>query len=81
MFSSCHPENAGRFRLVPSAESGIDFTYAIIETDSFNILTEEFIYNGAGVGMADFNRDGLPDLFFAGNEVDNHLVQRGDPIS
>ncbi len=61
------------FKKVCSKHSGINFANTIMETDSFNIMTEEFIYNGAGVGVADFNNDGLPDLFFAGNEVDNHL--------
>jgi hypothetical protein len=29
----------------------------------------EYIYNGAGVGIADLNNDGLPDIIFAGNQV------------
>ncbi len=27
------------------------------------------MYNGAGVGIADFNNDGLQDIYFAGNQV------------
>ena len=29
----------------------------------------EYIYNGAGVGIADLNNDGLQDIIFAGNQV------------
>jgi len=31
------------------------------------------LYNGGGVGAADFNKDGKIDLYFAGNIVDNRL--------
>jgi enediyne biosynthesis protein E4 len=49
--------------------TGIDFQNTIVETDSFNVLKNEYIYNGAGVGIGDLNNDGLQDIFFAGNKV------------
>lgn len=61
------------YRLLPSLESGVDFINEITETDSFNILETEFIYNGGGVAVGDLNGDGWQDLFFAGNQVDNRL--------
>ena len=61
------------FQLLSSSTTGVDFSNDISETDSFNILTTEFIYNGGGVAVGDLNGDGLTDLFFAGNQVDNKL--------
>ena len=61
------------FENVSSHKSGIDFINEIQESDSLNILLNEYIYNGGGVAVADFNLDGLEDLFFTGNVVDNEL--------
>ncbi|WP_008588177.1 VCBS repeat-containing protein [Niabella soli] len=61
------------FRLLPSKETGITFNNQLTETDSLNILSQANIYNGSGVGIGDFNRDGLPDIYFAANRVSNKL--------
>lgn len=61
------------FVLLPSAKSGIDFKNEILETRDFNPIKYIYIYNGAGVGTGDINNDGLPDLFFAGNQVPSRL--------
>lgn len=58
-----------KFQPVPSEYSGVNFENSIIETDSLNLLTYEYLYNGGGVGIGDFNNDGLQDIFFAGNQV------------
>ncbi|MDO6440301.1 VCBS repeat-containing protein [Cyclobacterium sp. 1_MG-2023] len=70
---ACNKEKETLFLKLAPESTGIDFANIIQETDSFNIITEEFIFNGAGVGVGDFNNDGLPDLFFSGNEVNNKL--------
>lgn len=54
-------------------DTGIYFNNKITENDSENILDRENIYNGGGVGIGDFNRDGLPDIYFTGNMVSNKL--------
>ena len=78
-FSSCQRKSDTLFRLLPSDATGILFNNRIEENDSFNILTHEYIYNGGGVGVADFNNDGLQDIFFTGNLVPNKLyLNKGD---
>jgi enediyne biosynthesis protein E4 len=62
-----------RFERLPSAETGIDFINALEEKDSFNILHNEYMYNGGGVGVGDLNNDGLQDLVFTGNMVSSRI--------
>ncbi|MCM5663069.1 VCBS repeat-containing protein [Galbibacter mesophilus] len=67
------------FTKIETSHSRLTFENTITETDSLNILDYEYMYNGAGVGVGDFNGDGLQDLFFAGNMVDNKLyINQGD---
>ena len=67
------------FRQVSADESGIHFNNTIVETDSQNILSNQYLYNGGGVGIGDFNNDGLQDIYFTGNLVPNKLyLNRGD---
>jgi hypothetical protein len=57
------------FRLIAPDQSNIDFDNRITENDTINPFDVTNMYNGAGVGVGDFNNDGLPDIYFAGNEV------------
>lgn len=61
------------FSTLGARETGIDFQNTIVANDTFNALSFEYIYNGSGVGVGDFNNDGLPDLFFGGNQVSSKL--------
>jgi len=75
--SACRQESP-LFELVASEKSGITFNNDITESDSLNILKDEFMYNGGGVGIGDLNGDGLPDIYFTGSQVKNHLyLNRG----
>lgn len=69
---SCH-EKSTLFEQVESSHSGITFNNKIVETDSLNPMDQINIYNGGGVGIGDFNNDGLPDIYFTGNQVSNKL--------
>ena len=73
LFTSCGSKESTLFKLLDSEFTGVDFENTITETESFNILTNEYIFNGGGVAVSDFNKDGLPDLFFTGNMVSNQL--------
>jgi hypothetical protein len=70
--SSCQKESS-LFELKSPESTGIDFSNTIIESDSFNILTDEYIFNGGGLAIADFDNNGYPDVFFTGNQVSNKL--------
>ena len=48
IFISC--TDSPKFRLLSSKETGVTFSNTITETDSFNVMTYEYIYNGAGSG-------------------------------
>lgn len=54
-------------------ETGIDFKNILTENDSLNYFTYGYIYMGGGVSAGDINNDGLIDLFFTGNQVQNKL--------
>jgi hypothetical protein len=70
--ASCNQDKT-LFTEIDSATTGINFSNTISENDSINILDYEYVYNGGGVGIGDFNNDGLPDIYFAGNMVSNKL--------
>ncbi|MBT8312749.1 MAG: CRTAC1 family protein, partial [Flavobacteriaceae bacterium] len=61
------------FKKVKPETSGIAFTNTLVESDSLNYFTYGYIYMGGGVAAADFNNDGLTDLYFTGNQVPNAL--------
>ncbi len=61
------------FRLIPSSESGIEFTNKLTETPQLNIITYHYFYNGGGVACGDLNNDGLPDLYFTANQLPDKL--------
>ena len=53
--------------------SGIEFINQITENDSMHIFKYEYLYNGHGIGVADFDHDGVEDIFISGNVVPNKL--------
>ncbi|WP_310590355.1 VCBS repeat-containing protein [Dyadobacter sp. NIV53] len=78
LLSSCR-KKLKTFTLLGSDETGIAFSNRIAENDTMNILAFEYVYNGGGVALGDFNNDSLPDIYFTGNSVDNKLyLNKGD---
>ncbi|WP_231500501.1 VCBS repeat-containing protein [Maribacter sp. Hel_I_7] len=65
--------NEKLFTLLKSDETGIDFNNRIKDDKDKNIFAYANFYGGAGVGVGDFNNDGLQDIFFAGNMVPDKL--------
>src|ERR1700750_1877105 len=79
LFSMFSCKKAKLFEQISSSHSGVHFNNQIIENDTINPLDKLNIYNGGGVGVGDFNGDGLPDLFFVGNGGSNRLyINKGD---
>ena len=75
---SCRKNNT-LFNELPPSKTGIYFNNKITESDTLNPMDETNIYNGGGIGVGDFNNDGLQDLYFAGNQVSNKLyLNKGD---
>ena len=67
------PKDGIYFSQVKSSESNINFNNKLVENDSTNFIINQYIYIGSGVGIGDFNNDGLEDIFFAGAQVPSKL--------
>jgi hypothetical protein len=67
------------FTFLSSSSTGIDFQNNIKEDDSTNMFVNEYTYMGGGVGVGDFNKDGLQDIFFTGSQVSSKLyINKGN---
>ncbi len=69
----CNEHSNSLFKKISSQSSHIDFVNVVSESDSLNPLKQEFLYNGGGVAAADFNNDGLIDLYFIASTSSNKL--------
>jgi hypothetical protein len=61
------------FSLLPSSTTGVNFRNDITEDANMYYYLYEYLYNGAGVGIGDFNQDGLPDIYFTSTLGSNKL--------
>ncbi len=61
------------FKLLASEQTNISFSNTLSEGPNTNILMYEYFYNGGGVATADFNGDGLDDIYFTSNMGENAM--------
>ncbi|HMJ67906.1 MAG TPA: VCBS repeat-containing protein [Cyclobacteriaceae bacterium] len=61
------------FTRLSSDSTGVSFRNDLREDYDTYFDLFAYVYNGGGVGIGDINNDGLPDIYFTGNEVDNKL--------
>lgn len=78
LFTTCQSSDPLLERL-DNAAIGIDFNNQLTESTEMHPLRFEYIYNGAGVGVGDFDGNGLPDLYFSGNMVSGELYLQKEP--
>jgi hypothetical protein len=72
---SCARDNNDRalFKVLSPSETGVSFANTITTSDSLNVQTDPYVYNGGGVAIGDIDNDGFPDIFFSGNMVSSRL--------
>lgn len=80
---SCQEKNDDQpdavFEMMDIASTGIDFENTLRYSEEFNVYIYKGFYNGSGVGLGDLNNDGLLDIVFSGNQVDNQCyLNKGD---
>ena len=61
------------FEVLEADKTGLNFSNNLTYNKDFNLFKYMYFYNGSGIGAADFNNDGLTDLFFGSNQHDNKL--------
>ena len=67
------------FTSLPSSETKITFNNLITENDSVNLIANAYTYMGSGVGIGDFNNDGLSDIFFGASQQSSRMyINKGN---
>ncbi|MES2648775.1 MAG: VCBS repeat-containing protein [Bacteroidota bacterium] len=78
--ASCSQEGqGGMFTKLNAETSGVSFSNDIDDNDSSHSFINEFGYMGGGVGIGDFNNDGLKDLVFSANQSSSGIfINKGN---
>lgn len=63
------------FTSISSAHSNVHFNNSIRENDSVNLIVDAYTYMGGGVGIGDFDNDGLQDIFFGSSQQTSKLYR------
>ncbi|MFT6871964.1 MAG: hypothetical protein ACJAVN_000969 [Roseivirga sp.] len=61
------------FKEISFTQSGINFLNTIREDETHNFFNYNYIYNGSGLAIGDFNNDDLKDIYFVSNQSKNKL--------
>jgi len=75
LVSSCGEKEKILFKRINPAQSHIEFSNNLQFDPDFNIFKYRNYYNGGGVGLIDFNQDGLLDIYLVANMETNRLYQ------
>jgi len=62
-----------QFEILESNQTDITFQNDVEETVLYNYFNFMHLYMGAGQAIADFNNDGLQDIYFVSNLLEDHL--------
>lgn len=74
LYFNCSTSTSDKeYKFIKNTSSSISFKNTLSSTAELNILNYLYYYNGAGVATGDFNNDGLIDIYFSGNEVNDQL--------
>ena len=63
------------FTLLDNSKIGINFSNDLVDTEEHSIFLYANYYGGAGVGIGDFDNDGLDDIFLAANMIDDKIYR------
>ena len=63
------------FEDLPAEQTGIDFINEVTSDFKLNNLTFAYLYNGVGIGVIDYDKDGLQDLFMASTQEQYKLYR------
>lgn len=79
LLSNCSEDTKSGFEILTPEVTHVNFVNQVNDSDTFNLMTYYYLYNGGGVAAADLNNDGLDDLVFAGNKVPSRIyLNRGN---
>ncbi len=75
----CDNKSGKLFEKMSSSTTNIDFINSLKANEKLNAFTFTNFYNGGGVGIGDFNKDGFEDVFFTGNQASCELyINKGN---
>jgi hypothetical protein len=75
LVSACGNSEKHLFESIDPTESNLNFSNNLHYDRDFNIFRYRNFYNGGGVGLIDFNKDGLLDIYMTANMDTNRLYQ------